>query len=142
MNESVEHNHAENVQKQIEDIIGVKTTVKKRKKNSDDYKRELFFKVINFMENLDSRNELMELDLKLDFGKYNEPYEEVIEALLLLNFGKSITNAIFFYLYERFNDEGIQNNLIEEGKIIPMDNPTDLWNLVQRLDKSVDKKYH
>jgi hypothetical protein len=139
-----EHQHAKNVQKSIEDIIGAKTLVKKRKKNQDDHKRELFFKIINIMEALDARNELMEVDLKLNFADYNEPYEDIIESLLVLNFGKEITNTVFFYLYERYNDDGTINELLDTNNntIIPLDNLYDLWSLIQRLDKIIDKKYH
>lgn len=141
--ENLEHEHASQLALNIENIIGAKTVVRKRKKTQDDYKKELFFKIIHNLEHLDSRNELAEIDLKINLSDYNAPYEETIEYLLTFTFGKDITKLVWFYLYERFAEDGSMRVLTYEKNPVPLENVHDLWTLVQNVEKRNNpKKYN
>jgi len=58
-----------------------------------------------------------------------------------MQFGKEASELIFFYLYERENPDGTVNNLIdEEGSIVPLNNPNDLWQLVKLSQAKVGRQ--
>ena len=71
-------------------------------------------------------------DLKLDFTSYDDKFYSVIDNLFSLHFGKEACELIFFYLYERLNPDGTANDVADEdGNIIPLESPSDLWELVK-----------
>ncbi len=73
-------------------------------------------------------------DLQLDFTSYDEKFYLVIDSLFHLHFGKEASELIFFYLYERTNPDGTTNGLQnDEGEIIELTSPTDLWYLLKAM---------
>ena len=80
--------HLTEIQSAINEILNVKSLVRRKKKSQSDKKRELFITIINSIEQLLSRQQLMYADLQLDFSKYDEPFFDTIDALLILHFGK------------------------------------------------------
>ena len=51
-----------------------------------------------------------------------------------MHFGKEGAELIFFYLYERMNADGTVNGLQnDEGEIIELSSPTDLWYLLKAI---------
>jgi hypothetical protein len=86
------------------------------------------------------RATLLYNDLKLDYSSYDESFLEVIDALLLMKFGKDACEIISFYLWERVNPDGSINQIFDENENeVPLENAIDLWNVVQKLSTSKDK---
>ena len=133
--------HAEGIKKEIEDIIGVDTVLKQKKKTDDDFQRERFEKIIQTMQEIEIRGILLATDLRLDFTTYDEKFYKVIDSLIEMQFGKEAAELIFFYLYERENPDGTVNDLIdEEGSIVPLNSPNDLWQLVKISQAKVGRQ--
>lgn len=133
--------HAEGIKKEIEDIIGVDTVLKQKKKTDDDFQRERFEKIIQTMQEIEVRGILLATDLRLDFTTYDESFYKVIDSLIEMQFGKETAELIFFYLYERENPDGTVNDLIdEEGTIVPLNNPNDLWQLIKISQAKVGRQ--
>jgi len=133
--------HAEGIKKEIEDIIGVDTVLKQKKKTDDDFQRERFEKIIQTMQEIEIRGILLATDLRLDFTTYDEKFYKVIDSLIEMQFGKETAELIFFYLYERENPDGTVNDLIdEEGTIVPLNNPNDLWQLIKISQAKVGRQ--
>jgi hypothetical protein len=133
--------HAEGIKKEIDDIIGVDTVLKQKKKTDDDFQREKFEKIIQTMQEIEVRGILLATDLRLDFTTYDEKFYKVIDSLIEMQFGKETAELIFFYLYERENPDGTVNDLIdEEGTIVPLNNPNDLWQLIKISQAKVGRQ--
>jgi hypothetical protein len=126
--------HAEGVKKSVDDIIGVDTFLKRKKKSEDDQHRERFEKIINTLEEIEVRSVILGEDLKIDFTGYDEKFYLVIDLLFHMHFGKESAELIFFYLYDRINPDGTPNGIMnDEGEVIELTSPTDLWYLLKAL---------
>jgi len=126
--------HVNGVKKSIDDILGTDTFLKRKKKSEDDINRERFEKIITTLEEIEVRGMLLGNDLQLDFTSYDEKFYLVIDSLFHLHFGKEASELIFFYLYERTNPDGTTNGLQnDEGEIIELTSPTDLWYLLKAM---------
>jgi len=136
--------HTEGIKQSIEDIIGSDTIIKRKKKTEEDLNRESFEKIILLMDEIQTRGVLLHTDLGLDYSNYDEKFYEIIDRLFTMHFGKDAAEIIFFYIYERINPDGSVNGLIDEkNQIINLNNPTDLWYLVNHIKnktKKVNKK--
>ncbi len=128
------------VQFGVDEILGTKTLIRRKKKSFSDKKRELFFNVITTMEEMFVRQNLVYSDLNLDFSNYDEKFFSVIDMLLYMNFGKQCMELIAFYLYDRINADGTVNGLIVNDKDeVILNSPTDLWNLMCRVNPKIDE---
>lgn len=123
------------IQLGVDSIINTKTIIRRKKKSTSDKKRELFFNLINNIEELNVRQNIMYADLDLDFANYDEKFFAVIDTLLYMNFGTQCTDVIGFYLYERINPDGSMNPLIVNDKDeVFLNNPYELWNLLCQIN--------
>jgi hypothetical protein len=126
--------HVNGIKKSIDDILGTDTFLKRKKKSEDDINRERFEKIITTLEELEVRSVILGEDLKLDFTGYDEKFYLIIDSLFHLHFGKEAAELIFFYLYDRINPDGTANGLQnDEGEIIELTSPTDLWYLLKAM---------
>ena len=126
--------HVNEIKKSIDDILGTDTFLKRKKKSEDDVNRERFEKIITTLEEIEVRGMILGSDLQLDFTSYDEKFYFVIDSLFHLHFGKEAAELIFFYLYERTNPDGTTNGLQnEEGEVIELTSPTDLWYLLKAI---------
>lgn len=133
--------HAEGIKKEIDDILGADTVLKPKKKTEDDIQRERFEKIIQTMQEIEVRGILLATDLRLDFTSYDEKFYRVIDNLIEMQFGQEAAELIGFYIYERENPDGTVNDLMDEaGNIVPLNNPTDLWNLVKLTQTKVGRQ--
>lgn len=132
--------HADGIKKSIDDIIGVDTFLKRKKKTEDDQHRERFIKIIQALEEIEVRGMILGNDLALDFSSYDEKFYFVIDALFSIAFSKEACELIFFYIYERLNPDGTANDVEDvEGNVIPLSSPEDLWELVKLTQEKVGK---
>lgn len=129
-----------NIQQAIDELLKVKSSIKRKNKAKQDQARELFVSVINSLQMLNVRASLLYTDLKIDFSSYDESFLEIIDALLMMKFGKDACEIISFYLWERVNPDGTTNPIFDENENeIPLENAIDLWNVVQKLSINKDK---
>jgi len=128
--------YIEKLQEQINQIIGVQSTLKRRKKTTEDTQREIFINTIPLFAHLVNRNSMMFADYGVDMAKYDEPFFQIIDSLIYLHFGKEAGEIIMFYIYERNNPDGTTNFLYDENdNIVPLDRIEDLWELVKMIKK-------
>lgn len=128
------------IQLGVDSIIGTKTLIRRKRKSNSDKKRELFFSLINSIDELTVRQNLMYADLNLDFSNYDEKFFTVIDALLYMHFGKQCMEVISFYLYERLNADGTMNSIITEDETeIILNSPYELWNLLCQVNPKLDE---
>jgi hypothetical protein len=132
--------HADGIKKSIDEIIGVDTFLKRKKKTEDDQQREKFIKIIQTLEEIEVRGMILGNDLALDFSSYDEKFYSVIDNLFYLHFGKEACELIFFYIYERLNPDGTADEVVDlDGNAIPLSSPEDLWELVKLTQEKVGK---
>ena len=133
--------NVDDAKKSIDLILGSDTTLTRRKKTQADATRELFNKIIINLEQANTRSFLLSGDFQLDLTKYDEVFYEAIDNLIILYFGKEASELIFFYLYDRIDPEGNIQSLVDpHGNEILLQNPDDLWMLLQVIKEDVKKK--
>ena len=94
----------------------------------------LFRSIITALQATQTRNYLVQSELRLDFSSYDEMYLQIIDSLILLYFGKEGYEVVSFYLYEKWNPDGSINELFDdEDNIVPSTTPEDIWNILMKL---------
>jgi len=132
--------HAQGVKQTLETMIGTDLSLKRKKKSEHDLNRELFEKIIIALERANIRTALVGTEFDIDLSKYDETFYEVIDNLMLMQFGKQAAEVIFFYVYERMNPDGSINELRDTNDTpIVLNNPTDLWDLINVIKNASSK---
>jgi hypothetical protein len=135
------NNYIEHLQEQINQIIGVKSTLKRRRKNREDIQRTIFLNVIPLLEHAINRGTILESDFNIDVTKYEELFYQIIDSLIYLHFDPKAAEVILFYLYERSNPDGTINSILDANENeIMLETVEDLWNLVQFIETNPKKK--
>jgi len=133
--------NVDDVKKSIDLILGSDTTLTRRKKTQEDRSREIFNTAIIALEQASARSIILEADFGFNFTKYDDLFYEAIDNLIVLYFGKEVSELIFFYLYERVNPDGSLNALVDpNGQEILLQNPDDLWSLIKVIQEKSKKK--
>jgi hypothetical protein len=128
--------YIEKLQEQINLIIGVKSTLKRRKKTEVDTQREVFINTIPLLEHIVNRGPMLDADYGVNMARYDEPFFQIIDSLIYLHFGKEASELIMFYLYERINPDGTINDVLDENNNpVPLESVEDLWELIKQLKK-------
>lgn len=123
------------IQAAINQILNVKSLIRRKKKTRETKKKELFVSIISSIEQIIVRQNLMYTDLQLDFANYDESFLDTIDALIILHFGKEGAELIGFYLWDRTNPDGSINDLYDENdRVLPMETATDLWNTLLHMN--------
>jgi hypothetical protein len=123
------------IQSAINNILNVKSLIRRKKKNQSDKRKELFISIINSIEQIINRQSLMYAELQLDFTTYDDVFLDTIDALIILHFGKEGAEVVGYYLWERLNPDGSINPLLdEEDNVILLESANDLWNLLLKLN--------
>jgi hypothetical protein len=126
--------HAQGVKASLEGITGADLSLKRKRKTEKDVNREVFEKIILALEKASVRSSIIGGDFQLNFTEYDETFYEIIDNLILMHFGKEASELIFFYVYERINPDGSINALADvNGDIVPMNGPSDLWELIEYM---------
>lgn len=124
-------NSLSEIQVAINEILNVKSLIRRKKKTQVEKKKELFISIVNSIEQIINRQNLMYAELNLDLAKYDESFLDIIDALLLLHFGKDGADLITYYLWERLTPDGEINPLVDaEGQEIYLQNAEELWSLL------------
>jgi hypothetical protein len=132
--------HAQGIRQTLETMIGTDLSLKRKKKSEYDLNKELFEKIIIALERANIRTALVGTEFDVDLSKYDETFYEVIDNLMLMQFGKQAAEVIFFYVYERMNPDGSINELRDTNDTpIVLNNPTDLWDLINVIRNASSK---
>ena len=119
------------IQIAINQILNVKSLIRRKKKTKEAKKRELFISIINSIEAIINRQNLMYVELNLDLAKYDESFLDTIDALIILHFGKEGAELIAYYLWDRVAPDGSISPLIDvDNKEVYLETASDLWNLL------------
>ena len=119
------------IQTVINQLLNVKSLVRRKKKTQEAKKKELFVSIINSIEAIINRQNLMYVELNLDLAKYDEAFLDTIDALIILHFGKEGAELIAYYLWDRVAPDGTIVPLMDEtGKEVYLETAQDLWNLL------------
>lgn len=126
------------IQTAVNEILNIKSLVRKKKKTQTEKKKELFVMIVNSIEQIINRQNLMYAEFNLDLSKYDEAFLDVIDALLVLHFSKDGVELVQYYLWERLTPDGKINPLIDsEGNEVFLETAEDLWNLLILVDTNV-----
>jgi hypothetical protein len=126
------------IQTAVNEILNIKSLVRRKKKTSSEKKKELFIMIINSIEQIINRQNLMYAEFNLDLSKYDEAFLDVIDALLVLHFSKDAVELVEYYLWERLTPDGDINPLIDsDGNEVFLETADDLWNLLILVDSNV-----
>jgi hypothetical protein len=138
--ESKGEKHAQGVKQTLETMIGTDLSLKRKKKSEHDLNKELFEKIIIALERANIRTALVGTEFDVDLSKYDETFYEVIDNLMLMQFGKQAAEVIFFYVYERMNPDGTVNELrdVNDNPII-LNSPSELWDLINVIKNASSK---
>ena len=124
-----------NVQTAIDTLLDTKSFVRRRKKNDKDKKKELFFQIINGIDEVIIRSNLMIVDFDIDNSKYDESFLMIIDALIYMNFGKDAAELVSFYIWDRLNPDGSINPVLcDNDEEIILNNPYELWELMLKVN--------
>ena len=119
------------IQTAINQVLGIKSLIRRKKKTQETKKRELFISIINSIEAIINRQNLMYAELNLDLANYDEAFLDTIDALIVLHFGKDGAELIAYYLWDRVAPDGTISPLVDDqGKEVYLETANDLWNLL------------
>ena len=129
------------IQKSIDDILGIKSSLVKKRPSVKAKRRELFKTVLTGLAQVNGRSLGLKHDYHIDFIEYDETFFSVIEALLDLQFNRQQKSIIEWYLYDKILPTGETLILTNQktGEEIPTDTPDDIWDLVQQYEKEDNK---
>jgi hypothetical protein len=99
--------------------------------------KEVFIENISILEEILQRSDKLFNGYSIDLYMYEEPFLQIIENLFLLKYGEIISEIVFWYLYDRKDDDGnIYPLVFEEEDKEPVDiilkTPTDLWKFINK----------
>lgn len=113
-------------------------------KNGKSEEKEIFIETIISLEHCWSRTNVMHEELGIDLWSYEETYYKIIENLIFLKYSESTANLILWYVYDRFDADGklLGLNITlpgKEPKLHMVKTPSDLWNLIEKINKANNK---
>jgi len=119
-----------------------KLKINKRNKSNE---KETFIETVILLEHCWLRTNFLHEDMKIDLWNYEENYYKVIENLIFMKYSEDISNLILWYVYDRFDADGkilgLDVTFPGKGpKMFILKTPTDLWNLIEKINKSNNKE--
>jgi hypothetical protein len=116
--------------------------ISKRDKSNE---KELFTETVILLEHCWLKTNFLHEEVKIDLWNYEESYYKVIENLIFMKYSEDVANLILWYVYDRFDADGKILGIDvtfpgKESKRFILKSPTDLWNLVEKINKSNNKE--
>jgi hypothetical protein len=120
--------------------FGQRLKLEESKTSKVKKEKEIFVENVTLLEQCFKRADDIHEHLGIDLYMYEEPFLQIIENLFLIKYGETVSEIVFWYLYERIGDDGVIHPLIyEEENKEPIEliikTPTDLWKFVDKLMK-------
>ena len=137
MNENVKR-----IKKQIDEILGTKSSLRDKIHTKKDQKRELFCEVLKQLQFVNARTLGLKHDFKLNMVDYDDPFYIAIESLIKLHFNEEQRSIINWWIYDKFLPSGdiLVLTDTETSDIIPSDTPEDVWDLIIAIKEKHEKK--
>jgi hypothetical protein len=115
------------------------------KRNRQSNEKEIFIETVILLEHCWFKTNFLHEEVKIDLWNYEENYYKVIENLIFIHYSEEVANLILWYVYDRFDADGKVLGLDitfpgKEPKLFILKTPTDLWNLVEKINKSNKEK--
>jgi len=126
----------EQLKKDLKKILKIKGNITRSRPVRGQIKKEHFCRFIENYKFANDRALMLKTDFQVDFVHFEEPFVQAIESLLKLQFNKTQTQLIEWWLYEKFNQQDgtvLQLNNTETEEEIPSDTSEELWFLLQTL---------
>ena len=128
----------EELKKAFDELLNSTTSLKRKKKNNTECKKEIFLKVVNLCESVITREVLLAADFKIHLDTYNEDFYIIMDSLLLLYLGKEGFELVSFYLYDRINPDGTINYLMDQdNNEVVLETSEDLFNLLCKVNPTL-----
>jgi len=125
-----------NIKQAVDALLKINATVKRKKKTEVDKQKDLFVSILTAIQAAETRTTLVLNELKIDYTAYDELFLQIIDSLLLYNFGKEGFEVISFWLYEKIGPDRSINELYDDdNNIVPSTTPEDIWNIIQKIKK-------
>ena len=136
-----EDDSVKKIQKSINDILGIKSGLIKKRPSVKEKRRELFNIVLTGLAHVNGRSLGLKHDYHIDFIEYDETFFSIIEALLDLQFNRQQKSIIEWYIYDKILPTGEVLILTNQktGEEIPTETSDDIWELVQQYEKENNK---
>jgi hypothetical protein len=133
--------NVDKIKSYIEDILGTKSSLRKKLPSKKSKEKELFCEILNNLQFVNARTMGMKHDYKVNMMDYDDPFYIAIENLLQLNYTEDQRNIINWWLYDKFLPTGEVLILTdkESEEVIPSDTPEDIWDLIQEHEKKNNK---
>lgn len=126
------------IRQAVDQILNVNCVLKRKNKREFDKEREFFLQVVQQLDFVTNRSNLLFAEIKVDLSNYDELFLEIIDILLVAKYGKHGFELITYYLFERSNPDGSINPLVgPEGENIILETPLDLWNLLLKVSPNL-----
>ena len=137
-----ENENFKRIKKQIDEILGTKSSLRDKVQTKLDKKRELFCEVLRQLQFVNARTLGLKHDFKLNMVDYDDPFYIAIESLIKLHFDEEQRSIINWWIYDKFLPSGdiliLTDNETED--IIPSDTPEDVWDLIIAIKEKNEKK--
>lgn len=108
--------------------------------------KEIFIDLVSRLENNWNNSNNLYAKFKINLLEYEENFFSLIEDLILLHFGDWKTEIILWYVYGRIDEEGNIFSLMvsyqdkKEQEEVIINNPSQLWDFIVRLEKEKQNK--
>jgi hypothetical protein len=113
---------------------------KQRTKKQETYtEKDIFIETIDLLYSTWIRSNKAYEMYKINLLEYEEPFYQIIENCLLIKYDLSKTEIILWYIFGREDEEGNILPLIfqvdgKDDEELIINNPSDLWNLLEKLN--------
>jgi hypothetical protein len=106
--------------------------------------KEVFVRIVERLDKCWTDSNGLYENFKISILEYEEGYYQVIEDLLIVNYGPWKTELILWYIFGRFDTDGNLYPLLvqtkgKEDEEVFLKTPTQLWNFLDRLEKQKRK---
>ena len=137
-----ENENVKRIKKQIDEILGTKSSLRDKVQTKLDKKRELFCEVLRQLQFVNARTLGLKHDFKLNMVDYDDPFYIAIESLIKLHFDEEQRSIINWWIYDKFLPTGdiLVLTDTESSDIIPSDTPEDVWDLIIAIKEKNEKK--
>tara|TARA_R110000868_G_scaffold317415_1_gene578240 strand:+ start:11 stop:430 length:420 start_codon:yes stop_codon:yes gene_type:complete len=119
-----------------------KQKTKQAKKQKTVSEKELFIETMNVFSDVWNRSNDTYEKYKINLLEYEEQFYQIIESFVLLKYGFWKTELILWYIFSRLNEENevipilYKTNDGEEQEEIILNNPSDLWDFLKKVEES------
>ena len=109
--------------------------------NNKSEEKEMFISIISTLEQCWLRTNIIHTQLGVDFYNYEQHYFTMIEDLLYLKYGETVSTLVLWYVYDRYDQDGdllaIDVKIGDKPKKqYLLKTPLDLWILVEKILKT------